>query len=122
MRNMDKIYNNMRLLYRLSGLYIVIACLLGADPVSVLAVTVATGALYKLFVYQVTPALLVKNDPTGAATGEALGYQIANCGGFFLIVCLLALLGFDSDTLGISTAVLWHLQLILMVDLTKKGS
>lgn len=119
---MVDIENNTRLLYRLSGLYVVVASFLGADPAALVAVTVATGALYKLFIYQVTPALMVKHDPTGKATGEALGYQIANCGGFFVIVCLLALMGFDKDTLGISTAVLWHLQLILMVDLTKKGS
>lgn len=119
---MVDIENNVRLLYRLSALYVVIGYLLGADLAALVAVTLATGALYKLFLYLVTPALIVKHDPTGKATGEALGYQIANCGGFFVIVCLLVLMGFDKNTLGISTAVLWHLQLILMVDLTKKGS
>lgn len=119
---MVDVQHNVRLLYRLSALYIVVAYLLGADLAALVAVTFATGALYKMFIYMVTPALMVKNDPTGKATGEALGYQIANCGGFFVIVCLLAFMGFDKDTLGISTAVLWHLQLILMVDLTKKGS
>ena len=115
---MGYVVRNVLWLQRLSALYIVVAFLLGAEPLALVLMTGLTGLLYASFAYRVAPLLEAKSDPLGGITMGTLNEQIINTAGFFTVAVLLSLLGLDSTTIGISTAVLWHLQIILMVDLT----
>ena len=107
---------NLRLNNAMSSAYMLTAYYLGAEAVTLFLMTALTSLCYGVFVFLVTPVLLSSNE---AGVGPALSYQVGNVAAFFMIAVGLSFAGFDADTIGISTAVLWHLQLISLIDLTK---
>jgi len=118
----DRVKKLERWLIRMSGLYIATVALFGGDVLTATLMCLLTGTLFGyVALYKMSPLLGSQTDEDNE-TGRVLGLQIASFVGFFAIAASLILIGFDGGTIAISTAVLWHIQIILLAELTKKGS